>query len=92
MNKIIPYGKQYIEKRDIVAVTEALKNDKVTTGPYVKKFENKISQFVKSKYSTVCSSGTAALYLAFKSSRARPVQYHQSLIRASSARLARVDG
>ena len=67
MNKIIPYGKQYIEKSDIAAVTEALKKDKVTTGPYVKKFEKKISQFVKSKYSTVCSSGTAALYLAFQS-------------------------
>ena len=67
MNKIIPYGKQYIEKSDIAAVSEALKKDKVTTGPYVKKFENKISQFVKSKYSTVCSSGTAALYLAFQS-------------------------
>ena len=67
MNKIIPYGKQYIEKSDIMAVTEALKKDKVTTGPYVKKFENKISKFTKSKYSIVCNSGTAALYLAFKS-------------------------
>ena len=67
MKKIIPYGKQYIEKSDIAAVAEALKKDKVTTGPYVKKFENKISQFTKSKYSIVCNSGTAALYLAFKS-------------------------
>ena len=40
--KILRERKQYIEKSDIAAVTEALKKDKVTTGPYVKKFENKI--------------------------------------------------
>ena len=67
MNNIIPYGKQYIDKSDILAVTKALKKDKITTGPYVKKFENKINKFTKSKYTIVCNSGTSALYLAFKS-------------------------
>ena len=40
MKKIIPYGKQDIEKSDIAAVAEALKKDKVTTGPNVKIFES----------------------------------------------------
>ena len=66
MNTIIPYGKQNIEKKDLVAVTNALKQDKITTGPLVEKFEKNICFFTKSKYSIVCNSGTSALYLAFK--------------------------
>ena len=37
--KIIPYGKQYIDKKDKLVVSEALSNNLITTGPYVKKFE-----------------------------------------------------
>jgi dTDP-4-amino-4,6-dideoxygalactose transaminase len=63
--KIIPYGRQYIDNQDIRLVTKALKEDLITTGRYVKKFENKISQFLKVKYTTTCNSGTSALHLAF---------------------------
>ena len=33
-------------------------------GPFVKRFENEISNFVSRKYATACSSGTAALDIA----------------------------
>jgi dTDP-4-amino-4,6-dideoxygalactose transaminase len=62
--KTIPYGRQYIDNQDIRLVSKALKEDLITTGRYVKKFENKISKFLKVKYATSCSSGTAALHLA----------------------------
>ena len=63
--KIIPYGRQHIDSQDIRFVSKALKEDLITTGRYVKKFENKISQFLKVKYTATCNSGTSALHLAF---------------------------
>ena len=63
--KIIPYGRQYVDNQDIKLVSKALKEDLITTGRYVKKFENKISKFLNVKYVASCSSGTSALHLAF---------------------------
>jgi dTDP-4-amino-4,6-dideoxygalactose transaminase len=62
--KIIPYGRQYIDTQDIRLVSKALKEDLITTGSYVKKFENEISKFLKVKYAVSCNSGTSALHLA----------------------------
>ena len=62
--KIIPYGRQYIDSQDIRLVSKALKEDLITTGNYVRKFEHKISKFFKVKYAASCNSGTAALHLA----------------------------
>jgi dTDP-4-amino-4,6-dideoxygalactose transaminase len=63
--KTIPYGRQYIDSQDIRLVSNSLKEDLITTGVYVKKFENKISKFLKVKYTASCNSGTSALHLAF---------------------------
>ena len=65
--KIIPYGKQYIDKNDKLLVSKALSNNLITTGPYVKKFEKKLKEYLKCKFSYVCSSGTAAIHLAILS-------------------------
>ena len=62
--KIIPYGRQNINPQDIKYVSKALKEDLITTGNYVKNFENNISKFLKVKYAISCSSGTSALHLA----------------------------
>jgi len=62
--KIIPYGRQHINSQDIKLVTSALKEDLITTGKYIKKFENNISKFLKVKYAISCNSGTSALHLA----------------------------
>jgi dTDP-4-amino-4,6-dideoxygalactose transaminase len=63
--KIIPYGRQHIDDKDIRLVSKALKENLITTGRYVDKFERKISNFLKVKYATSCNSGTSALHLAF---------------------------
>ena len=39
MAKLIPYGKQFIDKTDKRLVIESLSNDLITTGPLVEKFE-----------------------------------------------------
>jgi dTDP-4-amino-4,6-dideoxygalactose transaminase len=63
--KTIPYGRQYIDSKDIKFVSQALKQNLITTGNYVKKFEGKISKLLKAKYVSSCNSGTSALHLAF---------------------------
>lgn len=62
--KLIPYGRQYIDGNDIKIVSESLKEDLITTGSYVKKFEDKISKFLKVKYVASSNSGTSAIHLA----------------------------
>lgn len=61
----IPYGRHFIDNNDIRSVVKVLKDEKITTGNEVKKFENKLVKYFKSKFATVCNSGTSALYLAF---------------------------
>ncbi|SHE57149.1 UDP-4-amino-4,6-dideoxy-N-acetyl-beta-L-altrosamine transaminase [Clostridium fallax] len=61
-NKFIPYGRQNIENDDIEEVIKALKSDFLTTGPYVKDFEEAIAKYVGCKYAVTFSNGTAALH------------------------------
>jgi len=62
----IPYGRQHIDNQDIKIVSKALKQSLITTGIYVKKFENQIKKLLQSKFAISCSSGTAGLHLALK--------------------------
>ena len=39
MDRIIPYGKQFVEEKDIEAVIEALKSELMTQGPKSQEFE-----------------------------------------------------
>ena len=60
----LSYGKQSIDDKDIQSVVEVLKGDYLTTGPYVKEFEDKVAKYVNAKYAVAVSSGTAALHMA----------------------------
>ena len=62
--KYIPYGRQYIDKNDISAVTKVLKNDLITSGKKVLEFEKKLIKYLKCKYLSVCNSGTSAIHLS----------------------------
>ena len=60
---MINYGNHYIDRRDILSVTKALKSKKLTQGQFVEKFEKKLNIIFKSKYSCAVSNGTAGLHL-----------------------------
>ena len=62
--KLIPYSRQSINFKDINVVKKVLKSSIITTGKEVEKFEKKINSYLKCKHSTVCNSGTSAIYLA----------------------------
>ncbi len=63
MNKFYSYGKQTIQQDDIDAVTEVLKGDWLTQGPYVKQFEDDLSEKFNAKYVSAVANGTAGLHL-----------------------------
>ena len=63
--KFIPYGRHFIDSKDIKSVTSALRQEKITSGDQVLKFEKKLENYFKCKFASVCNSGTSALYLAF---------------------------
>ena len=65
--KIIPYGRQFIDKKDIREVCWALNRDLITSGSLIEKFEKNINKYLGCRYSSACNSGTSALYLAFQS-------------------------
>lgn len=64
MNRF-PYGRQTIEDDDVAAVVEALRAPMLTCGPLVSRFERALAGWLGAPYATVCSSGTAALHLAY---------------------------
>ena len=64
MKKIIPYGRQYIDKSDIKNVASILSKDIITSGDITLKFEKKISNYLNCKYATTCNSGTSAIFIA----------------------------
>lgn len=68
----LPYGRQVIEADDIAAVAAVLEGDYLTTGPAVAKFEQALAGAVGSPCATVCSNGTAALYLAARALKLGP--------------------
>lgn len=63
-NTYLSYGKQTVDGSDIQAVVDVLKSDYLTTGPFVKKFEDKVANYVGAKYAVAVSNGTAALHMA----------------------------
>jgi UDP-4-amino-4,6-dideoxy-N-acetyl-beta-L-altrosamine transaminase len=66
MSKIIPYGKHFVDNKDINYVIRAIKNSDLTQGPMISKFEKKLSNFVNAKYSVAVSSATAGLHISCK--------------------------
>ena len=63
-NTYLSYGKQTVDESDIQAVVDVLKGDYLTTGPFVKEFEDKVANYVGAKYAVAVSNGTAALHMA----------------------------
>lgn len=61
----LPYGRQWIDERDIEAVTEVLRGDWLTTGPKVEEFENALAERVGVSRAVVVNSGSAALHVAY---------------------------
>jgi perosamine synthetase len=62
--KLLPYGKQFIDQKDINAVIDVLRSDWLTTGPTVEAFEKQFSRQVGAAHGVAVNSGTAGLHCA----------------------------
>lgn len=65
--KNIKYNKHKIIRSDIEELRKSTKQDLITGGKYLKKLEDAVCKKFNVRYSSLCNSGTSALYLAFKS-------------------------
>jgi dTDP-4-amino-4,6-dideoxygalactose transaminase len=61
---MIPYGRQSINASDVEAVVASLRSERLTTGPLVDEFEEKLNIAVGAPTVSV-TSGTAALHCAY---------------------------
>lgn len=61
---MISYGKQWIEDEDISSVVDILKDDWITQGPAIEKFESAVANYAGGKYAVAFNSGTSALHAA----------------------------
>lgn len=64
MDKILPYGKHFIDEDDINAVSEVLRHKNLTQGEEVSKFEEAITKYIGVKYAVAVSSWTSGLHLS----------------------------
>lgn len=69
---MLPYGRQSIAEDDIEAVAAILRGDWLTTGPTVTAFEEAISAATGGHRAVTCTSGTAALHMAYAAAGVGP--------------------
>lgn len=62
---MLPYGRQSITEDDVQAVAEVLRGDWLTTGPTVTRFEEAVGALAGGHRAVSCTSGTAALHMAY---------------------------
>ncbi len=66
MIKKIPYSRQTISKDDISSVSKVLNSTFISRGPINEEFENRIRNYVKSKFCVTTNSATSSLFIACK--------------------------
>lgn len=69
---MLPYGRQWIDDADVAAVSEVLTSDWLTTGPWVADFEQAIAARSQAAHAVSCTSGTAALHIAYAAAGVGP--------------------
>lgn len=62
--KLLPYGKQFVDQKDTQAVIDVLQSDWLTTGPTIVEFEKQFAERVGAVHGVAVNSGTAGLHCA----------------------------
>ena len=62
--KTYPYGRQYLDFKDYIAVLKTLSSEFLTCGPKVLAFEKALCDYTGAKYCVAANSATSALHLA----------------------------
>ena len=67
----IPYGRQWIDAKDIESVVSSLRSERITQGPKIEEFENALADYCEARYAVAVSSGTSALHISCLASEAK---------------------
>lgn len=68
----VPLSDPYISEEDVMAVTKALKEKRLSQGKYVQAFEEKFAKYVGVKHAVAVCNGTAALHVAVVAISVKP--------------------
>lgn len=63
-DRLLPYGRQWVDDGDVEAVAAVLRGDWLTTGPAVDAFESAFAAATGAAHAVAVSNGTAALHAA----------------------------
>jgi dTDP-4-amino-4,6-dideoxygalactose transaminase len=69
---MIPYGRQSVDASDVQAVARVLTGEWLTTGPTVTEFEEAVARQGGVARAVSCTSGTAALHIAYAAAGVGP--------------------
>lgn len=69
---MIPYGRQSVDASDVQAVARVLSGEWLTTGPTVTEFEEAVARQGGVARAVSCTSGTAALHIAYAAAGVGP--------------------
>ena len=72
INRFLPYSRQNLDERDIEEVCRVLREDFITQGPRIERFEKKFAEYVGAKFAVACATGTAALHLSCQALKLGP--------------------
>ncbi len=92
--RLLPYGTQTISDDDVAAVSDALRQEYLTRGPRVDRFEEALARVTGARHAIAFSSGTAALHAAARAAGLAPGKTLgvPSLTFVGSANAARFEG
>lgn len=65
--KRIPLSRPDITQKEVGLIASVLATSKLSIGPMIEEFENKIASYVGTRYAVAVNSGTSALHLCIKS-------------------------
>ena len=68
----INVAEPFIEDEEIAAVTQVLKEKRLSQGKYVEKFENSFAEYVGTNHGIAFNSGTAALQVGLAANDIKP--------------------
>ena len=69
---MLPYAEHTIDDQDVAEVVQALRSERITTGPMIAEFERALADYAGSDHAVAFSSGTAALHAAAYAARLGP--------------------
>ena len=72
INRFLPYSRQNLDEGDIEEVCRVLKEDFITQGPRIERFEKKFAEYVGAEFAVACATGTAALHLSCQALKLGP--------------------